>query len=380
MGSAVATFVGGGLMNALGSFVKYKTSENLVNKQIGAQSDENALNRDWQTQQAELARSYNTSEREAVQSWSEKMLNQQNDYNSPVNQALRLRSAGINSSIAMGSNGVTNISASPQGSSPGTSPMPSGVSGISPVSQQPLDLQIPQLMNGVGSFFKNIADAEKTGMDTSILSRTAESIIASAAADAQYKQTAADFLKIDKDIKDQIKDAEVASKWQELGILQGKLLITNSEAERQGLVTQLMKTQKDLNEILYQKHGAEYGLLMMDIASYNKKLDSLLKLQGSQASEASANASVLKEEKRIRAVAANIREGASANEMQSVIDDLIAKSAISEEQYAKALVEIKKIDKIRQTYDKHNSKLKVDATIENCLKILGVSFGVSAHN
>ena len=243
MGAVVPAIVANGVMQGVSSYTQYKTSKDIADSQLSAQSEENQKNRDWQTEQAELARQYNTSEREATQAWSEKMIQEQNEYNSPVQQAQRLRAAGINPSIAMGYNGVTSVSASPQSSSPGSSPMPSAVSGISPVSQQPLDLQIPQLMNGVGSFFKNMAEAKKTGVDTDILTKTAQSIIASAAADAQYKQTAADFLSIDKDIKEKIKDAEVASKWQELGILQGKLLITNSEAARQDLVTQLMKSE-----------------------------------------------------------------------------------------------------------------------------------------
>ena len=36
-GSAVATFLGGGLLNGLNSYVSYKSSENIANKQIAAQ-------------------------------------------------------------------------------------------------------------------------------------------------------------------------------------------------------------------------------------------------------------------------------------------------------------------------------------------------------
>ena len=148
----------GGLVSSFSSMLSGTCSAQQsganVAMQLGAQKVENAINRDWSTAEAEKARQYNTSEREAAQQYGIDVMNKQNEYNSPAAQAERLRAAGVNPVLAMTGN-VQNVSANSQPSTPQSSPMPSGVSGLSPVSVQPANLQIGQLMNGVGSMMKD---------------------------------------------------------------------------------------------------------------------------------------------------------------------------------------------------------------------------------
>lgn len=92
-------------------------------------AEQSKLQRDWSAQQAQLSREFDTSERESQQSWQEKMINQQNDYNSPLNQLRMMQAAGLSPASF---DGVVSQSASPSGLPSGSSVgVPSGSSAHS---------------------------------------------------------------------------------------------------------------------------------------------------------------------------------------------------------------------------------------------------------
>ena len=111
----------GGIANGL---ISANSSAEIANKNIKAQQNENAFNRAWQTEQAEIARQYNTAEREASQQFAIDQMNAQNAYNDPSAQVERFRAAGINPAVALSKN-VTSVSSNPSPSSPASSPVPS---------------------------------------------------------------------------------------------------------------------------------------------------------------------------------------------------------------------------------------------------------------
>lgn len=271
------------------SYITAKSSEGIADKNISAQQQENQINRDWQTQQAELARSYNTQERLASQDFAKQMIDYQNTYNAPAEQAKRLQAAGINPQIAMSGN-VQNVSANSSPSSPQQSPMPAQVQGLSPVSQQPLDLQIPQLMNGIGSMFRNLAEAKERGVNTDILSKSAEYLIKNNMLSAQEKELANSILNLNKYILSETKDAAVLRAWDEAKDAMYKAVISSNEANRGDLINRVYESQDLLNKALSNYHGKNSELLGLEIGAFNRKLDAYIKLSGAQTSEAYAGA------------------------------------------------------------------------------------------
>ena len=305
-----------------------KQSQMNVHSQLNAQSSENAINRDWQTEQAEIARQYNTAERIAAQSWSEQMLDKQNQYSSPAEQVKRYQQAGINPAVAM-SSGMQSVSVSPSSGSPQSSPIPSGVSGLSPVGFQPSSLNIGQLMNGVGSMFRDLAQAKQLGVNTDIISQSAEYLIKNNMLTAEHKQLAVDMLRIDKVIKDETKDASISRAWDESKKAMYDALISSDEQSRQQLYSRVLESQKNLNDALANYHGKNAELLCLDIFNYNAKLNAYLNLSKAQTKEAASSASLKDEQARFAKFDNDLRSKYSADVANSYIKELTSKGLIS---------------------------------------------------
>ena len=286
MGASVAAAALGGGSSLVNTAVGIR--QNSYNAHL--QEEQNALNRDWQTQEAEKARQYNTQERLASQQFAVDMMNKQNEYNTPVNQASRLRQAGLNPALAMGGN-VQSVSASSSPSSPQSSPMPSQVAGISPVSQ-PLDLQIPSILNGVGSFYKNLADAKKTGVDTDVMLNSFDALVRSNILDVETKGLANNILSIDKDIKEHTKDAAISKAWDESKKAMYDALLASDEQSRQPLVAKLLESQNKLNDVLSKYHGENAELVGLEVANFDRKLQAYLNLSSAKASNERSQAAL----------------------------------------------------------------------------------------
>lgn len=375
-GAEVAAMSGLGLV---GSVAQAQSAQNIADSQISAQRQENQLNRDWQTAEAEKARGYNTAERVASQDFAKQMLDYQNEYNSIKNQVQRLQEGNINPQVAMSGN-VQNVSASSSPSSPASSPMPAQVSGLSPVPQQPLDLQIPALLNGAGSLVKNLAEAKGKSVETDRMIKTMQDYIDQAHFDTQIKELNRDTISIDKYIKDQVRDAAITKAWDEAKKANYDALASANEVSLYDIQKRLLVSQEKLNKALSEYHGENAELVRRDILSYNRRTNALIELQIAQKQEHKANAAVLSQEERIRSVAANIKERSSRDELVSIVNRLRADGAISQQQEASAVKELAKINKILSSYNNSNSKLKVDAVLDNFFKIIGLNVSASVHN
>lgn len=159
------------VMSAAGSVISAQSSADNVRNQLSSQRRENQLNRDWQTAEAEKARQFNAQQaslarQEGLQN-DLTLMNQQAQYQSPVYQRQQLEQAGINPQVYFGQNSTFAGSSAPAMSpSAPSSPMPSSVGGLNPVSFQPFQLDTSILSN-LGSYVKNVADAKKTDKDAS---------------------------------------------------------------------------------------------------------------------------------------------------------------------------------------------------------------------
>lgn len=285
-GAEVAAMTGLGLV---GSVAQAQSAQNIADNQIFAQRQENQLNRDWQTQEAEKARGYNTSERVASQDFAKQMLDYQNEYNSIRNQVQRLQEGNINPQVALSGN-VQNVSASSSLSSPASSPIPSMVSGLSPVPQQPLDLQIPALLNGAGSLVKNLAEAKGKSVETDRMIKTMQDYIDQAHFDTQIKELNRDTISIDKYIKEQVRDSAITKAWDEAKKANYDALASANEVSLYDIQKRLLESQEQLNRALSAYHGENAELVRRDILSYNRRTNAIVNLQVAQTKEALQNA------------------------------------------------------------------------------------------
>lgn len=81
---------------------------------IGATSNLNKKNREWQTEQAEVQRNWSESQVANQNAWNYEMWRREQEYNSPENQVQRLRDAGLNP-LFYGLDGNSTSQAQPAG-------------------------------------------------------------------------------------------------------------------------------------------------------------------------------------------------------------------------------------------------------------------------
>lgn len=377
------------LLGVAGASKAIETASNIrsTSYQVHAQEEQNALNRAWQTEEAEKARQFNTSERVAAQDWQRQMMDVQNAYNAPTAQASRLRAAGINPQVAFSGQGASSVSASAGSSQPATSPVPSPVGGLSPFGVQPVDLQIPNLINGVASMIQSTAAAKKANVETGYLESAIPDMLRGLKTDADLKEIAASMNRIDAEFKRFTLPANVQKAYNDASKSYWDALISKITTGKIENEIEVLKSQRDLNKALETLDTNQGKILALDIANYGRKLNSILELQGAQtnaanasAEESRANAAVLKEEKRIRAVMASIKEDTQVAEADALFRDLASKGAISDKQKADADAELRRLEKVIKAYDKSDRMVRVDASIENLMRILGLSTSVSVHN
>lgn len=377
------------LLGVAGGSKAIETASNIrsTSYQVHAQEEQNALNRAWQTEEAEKARQFNTSERLASQDWQRQMMDVQNAYNAPTAQASRLRAAGINPQVAFSGQAATSVSAPSGSSQPASSPVPSPVGGLSPYGAQPVDLQIPNLINGVASMIQSTAAAKKANVETGYLESAIPDMLRGLKQDADLKEIATGMQNIDSELKRLTLPANVRKAYEEASKLHWDALISKMTTGKIVDERALLQSQVSLNKALETLNGNQAKIFALDVASYFKRLDSTLGLQSSQsnaanasAEESRANAAVLKEEKRIRAVMASIKEDTQVAEADALFRDLASKGVISDKQKADADAELRRLEKVIKSYDKSDRKVVVDAAIENLMRILGLSTSVSVHN
>lgn len=89
----------GSLLGGIGTSIASAVSSN---KQIKFQREENQKNRDFNAEQADIARQFSTAEAQKARDYNTEMVNAQNSYNSPSAMMSRLQSAGLNPNLVYG--------------------------------------------------------------------------------------------------------------------------------------------------------------------------------------------------------------------------------------------------------------------------------------
>lgn len=385
----------------LGSIYSGEISKQNVQKQLNAQSAENQLNRDWQTEQAEVARNwqagqtlqqnqFQTELAAQQQQYNLQSMQQQAKYNSPVYMSQQLKAANVNPQVYFGNHSSFQGSSAQAGGSPsapsaGSAPSVGSVSGLSSVGFQPLDLQVPQLMSAVGSMFKGIAEAKKSGVETSFLEQSFEKRL-------QQVIAAGDMAQIEKVLKEldlkfqkenlPLKFRHAYASYKET---LGKIDLLKQQALTEQEEQSLKRSTSALNAALQGLHEKDKERLGLTIQYLPRLLESeILSNRGSaaagfgKAQESKANVAVLNEEARIRKVVADVRENGRTKEMQAVLDDLNAKQAVSQEQYKQASLSIKKLNAIIENYGKNSGRTEFDSELQNFFNIIGLR--TSIHN
>ena len=354
---------------------------------IGAQSFENQLNRDWQTIEAEKARQYNTSERLSAQNWNKYMTDFQNAYSAPSAQASRLRAAGLNPVIAMGSTGTTSVSAGSAPSSPQSSPVPSPVGGLSALGVQPVDLQIPQLVNSIASMISSTATAKKANVETSYLESGIPDMLRSLKTDADIRDVAKQMQGIDLELKKMTFKPAVKKAISEAEKVTWDAMISKLTTGKVKDEQAVLRSQKSLNDALATLNSNQGKLFALDVVNYYRKLNSVLGLQSAQASQArasasesTANAALLASEKTLKDIAYNWENKSFDVRLESELSNLKSKKAISDSQYEDAMLQLERINKIKSSYDGSERLKKVDAALEHLFRLIGLNVSASVHN
>lgn len=285
-------------------------SYDVAQEQIKAQKDENALDRDWNTQEAEKARAFDmeklaneqafaNQQRLASQEYQseewQRQFDVQNEYNDPVAQAERLRRAGINPQIAMSGDSakvVTGSSvAAPSGSSPSpaSSPMASGRHGLSPVPFSPgtnLAQDLSQVAGALDSFGKAVGQ----GLENTLAAKTMQSMISMKSAQAMGQELmnqGQKTLNAMSNIKLSYADRELSAKVTKL-VNEG--LLAASQGKHFDKLSVLDEAQTELIQTLSEKYGYEGQRAAMEAMTFMDEVKSRINLANAKASEALANA------------------------------------------------------------------------------------------
>lgn len=304
IGSAVSSFAGN-------LFSSSQQSDN-VNRQLDAQRQENAINRDWQTAEAEKARQFEAGQtlqqnqfqsglQAQQQQYNLQSMKQQAYYNSPVYQSQQLRAAGINPQVYFGDKASFSGSSPVAGGAPSAptgakSPMPVSSMGLSPVSYQPEHLNLGTLAQGIAGSIKSLAEAKKLGVETDWLDQKTRSEIRALGADADLKSAMA----LGQRIMNQINDAklpyafEMAAKELALVCSQIELneqnkITADSQAKVNSALEKLHKAQEHLTDKESQKLGVEMPYYAQVLKSIINKNSAETELVGAQKSSVEAS-------------------------------------------------------------------------------------------
>lgn len=326
----LATSLIGGVSSVGSSIIANQSSAANVDKQLMAQQLENIKNRSWQTRQAEIAREFTTSEREAQQAYqtsereaasaenlrqAERMAELNAYYNSPAYQVQELQKAGINPSVYFGrqsSFGGSNQSSqgSPFGSAPSGVPAQGvgAVAGLSPVSYQPLDLQIPALQQGFASLIH-------AGTQANVGNAQIEELLSRAIAnekDAKYKDALTAVQRDLHSLNQSTLPANIKKAFLEVGVLKMQKMMMEKEGKKFDSEVLLNRSQERLNNALEKLQGEkaiEAHIINMHL---DDTIETMNNLNRAKASEARAAASLSSEQAMTESQLRTFRVGIAA--------------------------------------------------------------------
>lgn len=222
--------LGGAAIGAFGNILGgvLGSSDNRAALRAQAQMQENSMN--WQHNERLDTQSYNSAEAQKLRDWQEKMVNQQNQYNSIGAQVQRAIQAGVNPYSMISPTGASAASA-PSGAAAHSSGWPSvswapayGAQNIS--ARASLVKSITSGAADIASVFEKIASAKKMGVDTEYIERGMEDMLRNLKLDANGQELANNYQQWVNDNADKLR---------------------NSQLDKLNAEIQLLLSEKDLN-------------------------------------------------------------------------------------------------------------------------------------
>lgn len=293
---------------------------------------------DWQSEEAEKARFYNTGEREAAQAYQSGQLNNlmqfQQQMQDPQYQSSRLRAAGINPAVYFSQHGTF-----AGGSAPGAPSAPQGASSPMPGASPSMHPVVPDWASSMAvgaNISKTLAESGHSKADTDLILQK-----------VYGEELVNQGREFELSLKKLKAPADVQRAYQEVMVLQAQefmLLQQGKEFEKRG---ELDAAQAKIQEFLGNKASAEaaYAQEQMNdmIQTRNARLG-LLRSESNknnaQAEESRANASLTSyQESMARAMEAGNLEMFNDALIKSYNDAEISGAQYEE---AKALAEIQK--------------------------------------
>lgn len=260
----------GGLMGLAGAAI-----------QAGSEERRAALDRQWNSMEAEKARQFNaeeaeksrdwqTLEREATQDWNLEQWNRENEYNSPAEQLKRAMEAGINPNSAiqgiLGNSQAGEVRTSPQSGAQASGPAASGKMSSPPT----IGALIGQSVN---SFWQNQfleAQTRNVNQDTENKGEEYHNIIEARNGMVQARKNMekefeklgfeTDMAKEQLDFFRDIKDDQIQILQQTYTNLQTENEIQKQTKENLKKEGELLDQQKDINQGVIAKNAAETEL------------------------------------------------------------------------------------------------------------------------
>ena len=335
-GAEAGALAVGGVTSLIGSAMTNDVNKRISNEQLQAQREENQINRDYNTAEAEKARQFTTSERLAQQKfqtgeWSRQQLM------APQLQREGLEQAGINPGVYYGqSSAATGSSVNPP--SGASSPAASFSTGLSPVPYQAMNPL--QGFNQVAQGVQSLATAKEKGANVDLILKQIDSL----SIDMEYKQVLKEGVHLDnrlKEIRLKYEDRRLVNELvqQSTDILVG--MATANEKNKQAAyldrLTKLQDSVEELNHSLADYHDQQASLLRLDILTYFKRMDSLLRLQGAQANEANAKASESSANAYAQQLENNIKSARNEEDIRNAIDRAKQDKLLSDQEAAEAI-------------------------------------------
>lgn len=274
-----------GGLNFLSSAYQSHANKQMMREQNQFNSIEAQKQRDWQSAESQKSRD-----------WEFDMWNRNNEYNSMSNVMKRLTEAGANPFMLAGDAGSVGTGGFSSVPTAGLSPGSSAASGVTP-PYQGTNLSWGAGFSDMARAFESLANAEKTGVDTSFLRQTLTDRIGQVAAEKYLKDLEvqygpslkeADYQRIMKGID--VMDAEIKKYLSEKELNEAKDFTEGAlttlyykswqkvEAEIPGI-----KAKSEMLQDFFKKYYRDY----VQASINQKKADA--NRSNAQASEASAN-------------------------------------------------------------------------------------------
>lgn len=390
IGSGISA--GTSLLGGIGdSTIGYNQQSHMLNRQMDFQREENQINRDWNTREAEKARqhqSYLQGQQflqtgilqNQQQEYNLQSMARQAEYNSPVYQRQQLQAAGINPNVYFGQQSSFSGSSGIAGGSPSapaapSSPQASGNFGLNPIGFQPSHLNIANIASSVGGMIRDLAEAKKLGVETGLLPDEISAKIRSM--NAQTDLNAA--LKIGQQISNELQNAKLPYAFR-MAQTELEQALKNLELTEQNTLTsksqeQVNKALDRMNNELANLHGKEAEKLGLDIKTYMINLKSILNLRSAQTAESSASASSLSQDSISKQIQNALDSQTFNDKLLATLSQYVMQNVQSDAEYNRAMIELRKLQNLVTAYNRNggdNTRTKIRAAIEDLVSLLGI--------